>query len=349
MDVAYLQDYDDRPAAIRECLKVMFPSATELYKRLDVNRSGYISFDELVVGLREIKVPWQQISGLTRAEFSAWIGTSEVDILKFIGRTCLTARPNWSQLTLRQQWEEYCRKVARLDLMNTSYGQPLWAKDDSGIARYVRTSGNVALDREDLDFIQAKIARIEKFIADFGANKRDLIKLRNDLSYVTDLEERGVEIERKREDEERERQRAKRAAGMALVTADDGSTTFSIFGKNKTLSVFKEPSQEELIVAIDDLVSVQEREFRKVLKSCSIPIHVGDRFRSAIRSVTPHPEVSQAEFESILNLITGSGTGHTRQVTRLHWPSFSRGRSTIPINELVIVLADSNNALFLNA
>ena len=341
MEVAYLQDYDDRLSAIRECLRIMFTSATELYKRLDINGDGVLTFEELEHGLRELRVPWQQITGLTRAELFASIGTRQVDILQFIGRTCLTARPHWSLLTLKQQWEEYCNKVVGLDLVNTSYGQPLWAKIDATVPRNVKTSGNVGLNRDDLDFIQTKTVRIEKFLADFGENKRDLIKLRNDLSTVTDSEERAVEIKRRREEEERERQRAKRAAGMALVTADDGNTTIPIFRRKKALSVFNEPSQDELIGAFDDLVSAEELEFRKLLKSYGIAIHVGDRLRSVIRSVTSLHEVSQTDFESAVNIIATHGTGPTRQGILNHWTSFSHGRPTIPINELVVLLARS--------
>jgi len=346
-DVSYLQDNPDQLEALRECIEIMFQSSTEIYKRLDLNGCGQLSFNELLTGLNRLKIPWQQVTGLTRAEFLKLLGTGPVDLLTFLGRTQLTSRPHWSQLPLKAQWEDYCNKIIDLDLGNTSYSPPLWTgmSPTSNPSR-PPSQTSTPLTREDLDFIQSKIVRIEKFLSDFVEHKRDLIKLKLELSSVTESEDRAAEMKRKREEEEKEKQRIKRAAGMALVTTD-GNNKISIFGKKSISSVFIQPTKDDLAQAFDGLVSDQEREFRRLLNDIGLPLLLGDKIRTAIRACTSQsrPEtINEEEFQIIINMLT-KGSSHK---IMSDWVSLSQGRSRVSIKEFYLYCARPETGIFMN-
>ena len=338
IDVSYLQDYPDRLDALRECIEIMFQSTTEVYKRLDLNGCGQLPFDELMKGLKRLQIPWQQVTGLTRAELLKLVGSGPVDLLTFLGRTQLTSRPHWSQLSLKDQWEDYCNKVIDLDLGNTSCSPPLWSgMTSSAKSNSIRTPSTVStpLSREDLDYIQSKIVRIEKFLGDFVEHKRDLMKLKHELSSVTESEDKAAEIKRKREEEEREKQRIKRAAGMALVSTD-GINKISIFGNRNNLSVFSEPSKDQLVDAFSGIVGEEERRFRELLNDVGLSLFMGDKIRSALKRATnaEYPQdISQKSFETtISNLLSVPPTQH-RMVS--DWVSLSQGRSCISIRDFL--------------
>ena len=339
VDVAYLQDYTDRLSAIRECIEVMFPSTTEVYKRLDLNGNGLLSFNDLESGLTRLRVPWQQVSGLSRMEFMKLAGGSKIDILEFLGKSNLTTRPHWSVLSLRRQWEDYCNKVIELDLLKVVYGAPLWANLGVSIPERTSSQPSVPLAREDLDFIQTKMVSIEKLLADFSDNKRELVKLRLDLSSVTEAVEKAAEAKRRREEEEKEKMRVKRAAGMALVT--DGDTRISIFGRNHSLSVFEEPTEDELVNAFEGILSGRVIQFRSFLKSVGIPLLIGDSIRGAVRKLTASDTVSQAEFDSLLKRMQKSNL-NSGMASNL-WMSVSHGRSEVPLNDLIVYFSQLYN------
>ena len=334
VDVSYLQDYPDRLDALRECIEVMFQSSTEVYKRLDLDGCGTLTFEELEKGLKRLHVPWQQVTGLTRAELFKLLGRDRIDILEFLGKPCLTSRPHWSQLSLRDQWEDYCNKVLDLDLGNTSCSPPLWAGMASKEKRHPSPNASTPLNREDLDYIQSKIVRIERFLSDFAENKRDLIKLKLELSTVTESEDRVAEMKRKRDEEEKEKERIKREAGMALVTTGDGSGKISIFGKRSNISVFNEPSKDALEDAFSGIVPDEERQFRILLSEVGLSLIRGDRIRSAIKAVTNRnsPEVLyRDDFEAIIKYVM-KVTPH-RVVS--DWVSLSQGRLGISLREFL--------------
>jgi hypothetical protein len=317
VDVAFLQDYDDRYAALRELIRIQFNSVTDIFHKLDLNGNGRLTVEELMDCLTNLHVPWQQVSGLTRVEFSNLVdchNTGIVDILEFLGAMGLTPRLPWSALPPLEQWEEYTNKILELDLMNMEPCQPLWWSVLDGTSRQThglvtmniikRSSLDVAerlmspsssrdkqgdfsrttvyLSRDDLDFIQTKVRRIEKFLRDFNDNKRELCKLKNDLQNVTEAEERMAESNKKREEEEIEQRRLKQEAGLALVMNESG-TKRSIFGnRNKVeLSQFRKPSEDELVNFFDTRknININELAFREFLKTRGLSLFAGDRIR----------------------------------------------------------------------
>ena len=317
VDVAFLQDYIDRYAALRELIRVQFNSVTDIFHKLDLNGNGRLTVEELMDCLTNLHVPWQQVSGLTRVEFSNLVdeqNSGVVDILEFLGAMGLTPRLPWSALPPLEQWEEYTNKILELDMMNLEPCQPLWwsVLDDSsrqttmhGLVNIIKRSKpevaerlmspasplishadfsrtTVYLSREDLDFIQTKVRRIEKFLRDFNDNKRELCKLKNDLQNVTEAEERMAESNKKLEEEENEQRRLKQEAGLALVMNESG-TKRSIFGNRikVELSQFKKPSDDELVNFFDTRkqINMHELAFREFLKTRGLSILAGDRIR----------------------------------------------------------------------
>lgn len=359
VDVAYLQDIADQLGALRQCILVMFGSCTEIYRRLDVNGSGSLSILELEKGLANLHVPWQQVTGMTRVELFKRVDpykSGTVDILEFLGRQELTARPHWSQMDVLDQWDEYANKVIDLDLTNMEYNGPLWSSTASGSdlmkklesmeeASKRRLSRNSRLDpavfdmhrkvlaREDLDFIQTKVVKIEKFLKDYNENKRDLVKIKLDLANVTESQERLAELKRKRDEEEREKQRIKTEAGMALVS--DGGFKISIFGKKAPveLSQFREPTEDDLphffsLSSNSGLVEESEIEFRNFLGNVGMSLVEGDKVRGQFLkhcSQDSPPSIGIHEFGRILSdLLKSSSLAQSR----LHgyWTSVSSAK-----------------------
>lgn len=317
VDIAFLQDLPDQLDALRKCAVIMFGSSTEIYRRLDVNGTGSLTVRELEAGLQNNGIPWQQVTGWTRVQLFNRVDPGKsgaVDILEFLGKEELTARPHWSELSTLEQWEEYSNKVIDLDLMNLEYSGPLWCKSGSGLARKLEAleesskrklnrllqnstylnprsfdeKRTHAMSREDLDHIQTKVVQIEKFLKDYNENKRDLIKIKMDLANVTESQERLAEMRRRREEEERERQRRKTEAGMALVS--DGNSKISIFGKKSLveLTQFREPTEAELPLYFSltnpSLLNESEIQFRNLLKSLNMSLVEGDKVRRAFLS-----------------------------------------------------------------
>lgn len=337
-NVAYLQYYPDRLRALRECIEVMFPSTTDVYKRMDLDGCGKLSFKELEAALRRLHVPWQQVTGLTRWELLRLLGDERVDILQFLGKPGLTTRPHWSMLSLRNQWEDYCKKVMELNLEAASCCPPLWSNVGTMGEVILRRPSTVSvpLSREDSEYLQSKLVRIEKFLGDFAENKRELMKLKIELSGVTESEERLAEMKRRKDEEEREKQRIKKAAGMALVTTD-GDNKISIFGKKGQLSVFSQPTYEELPHAFSGLVNQEDIALRNLYKEVGLSLLLGDRIHSAIRTVTSQNVINQHEFIHIMKYlrnISDENSGSSRIFSE--WVSVSQGREILSIREFLI-------------
>ena len=335
-DVAHLQDYPDRMRALRECIEIMFGSSTEVFRKLDVAGCGTLSLSELDKSLCSLRVPWQQVTGLTRVQFFKILGGGgRIDILEFLGKPGLTSRPHWSQLPLVDQWDDYCKKVIELDLTNLQYAPPLWG--DVCLDTHCRpgpaSEGHLA--REDLEFIQSKVVRIEKFLGDFCENKRDLVKLRSDLAGVTEGQERQSELRRQREEDEREKQRIKTAAGMALVT--DGDTKISIFGKKSVLSVFSNPDELEHAFDLEDLVSAPEIAFRDLVKQCGLSLTQGDRVRDTLTTHSAdQTSLTEPEFDLALRSLLGIPRNQPAPRLAGFWTTVSRGRPRVGLEDMLI-------------
>jgi hypothetical protein len=341
VDVAHLQDSRDPLAALRECVNIMFRSSTDLYKRLDVDGSGSVTSQDLEARLRMLGVPWQQVTGLTRAELLQLLGKGRINIIEFLGKPCLSPRPHWSQMSLREQWEDYCCRIVDLDLINTSCSPPLWEKL---VAEELppKQLEDVPIFREDLELIQGKIVRIEKFLSDFVENKRELVKLRLELSSVTESEERVAEMKRKREEEEREKQRKKRAAGIALVTTE-GNSKISIFGKKGSRSLLGEPSKDDLVNAFAGIVADDELVMRNMYKELGLPLILGDKVRSAIDLNQLHGNVSQEEFGRIIKQLTSAPSVPSTAVS--DWVTLAQGRPVIPVREIFAFCARTDTGI----
>ena len=343
-DVAYLQDYPDRMRALRECIEVMFGSSTKVFRKLDVTGSGTLSLSDLDKGLRSLRIPWQQVTGLTRVEFFKLLGGGgRVDILEFLGKPGLTSRPHWSQLSLLDQWEDYCKKVIDLDLTNLEYNPPLWngISTPSAATPLTVVDPNHAaqrLAREDLEVIQSKVVRIEKFLNDFAENKRDLGKLRMDLASVTEGQERQLEIRRQREEEEREKQRIKTAAGMALVT--NGDTKISIFGKKNVLSVFEQPEDLEHAFDLESLVSPDEIAFREMVRRSGLSLSQGDRVREAFAAhASDRSSLSSIEFDLAIRCLLGIPAAQPAPRLAGFWTTVAKGRSRVCLEDVLTFCA----------
>jgi hypothetical protein len=350
VNIAYLQLYSDRMRALRECIEVMFPSTTDVYKRMDLDGCGTLSFKELETVFRRLHIPWQQITGLTRSELLQILGSGRIDILQFLGKPGLTVRPHWSSLSLRNQWEDYYKKVYDLNLDSTACCPPLWSNigplEEAIRLRPSTISGPLA--REDSDYLQTKVVRIEKFLADFAENKRELMKLKMELSGVTESEERLAEIKRRRDEEEREKDRIKKAAGMALVTTD-GNNKISLFGKKGQSSVFNEPSRDDMLNAFSGLVDEKDLARRKLYTEVGLSLLVGDRIHAAMRKYTNQDNIYQNDFELImkdLRKILTARTGIAKIVAE--WVSVSQGRDSLSIKEFLTFCARPETG-FINA
>ena len=351
-DVAFLQDYTDRFAALRELIRIQFSSMTDIFHKLDRNGTGRLTVGELMDCLTNLHVPWQQVSGLTRVEFTNLVDrqkSGNVDILDFLGAMGLTPRLPWSALPALEQWEEYTNKILELDLLNLEPCKPLWYSEE--IAPYrppsvpskivSHQSDVVFLCREDLDFIQTKVRRIEKFLCDFNDNKRELCRLRNDLQNVTEAEERKAESNRRREEEENEQKRLKQEAGLALVMSESG-TKRSIFGgtnQRVELSQFKKPNDDELINYFDGIdahVDPVERRYREFFKKVGLSLFAGDKIR---RVFAKHAKGDHVDDESTFCRILAELAGPTVPGTKLrqHWLTASVG-GTVSLDVFTFIM-----------
>ena len=341
VDVAYLQDYGDRFAALRELIRIQFNSVTDIFHKLDKNGNGKLTVPELMDCLTYLHVPWQQVSGLTRMEFTNLVdsqGLGIVDILEFLGAMGLTPRLPWSCLPPIEQWEEYTNKILELDLLNLEPSKPLWwSVIDTGnpvadssrrrIDHLIDSSmATVFVSREDLDYIQTKVRRIEKFIRDFNDNKREVAKLKNDLQNVTEAEERKAESNRRREEEENEQRRLKQEAGLALVMNESG-TKRSIFGNRNRVefSQFGKPCEDELVAYFDTHRNIEEKEvmFRQFAKSKGLSVFAADRIRRLFDKHTSGGRVDEVSFIKIVDELVDVDLPTTK--LRQYWLAASAG------------------------
>lgn len=350
-DIAYLQDYDDRLLALRECIRVMFGSVSEIYRRLNCNGNGFLSLSELESGMNDLHIPWQQVTGSTHSELATMIDvgkSASVDILEFLGVKGLTPRPDWSMLSVHDQWEEYSNRVIEMDLTQMVYSPPLWAGSSSGcqsgmpiesrrklfrIMDSCCTDANsVHLSRDDMDFIQTKIVKIEKFLKDFNDSKRELAFIKQELASITESQERAAELRKRKEEEEREKQRIKTEAGLALVSGEHGK--ISIFGKtrNVQLSMFREPNEEELrnyfSLTNPSLLSKDEISFRARIKVMGLTTVQGDKVKKLFTKYgSGGVEVNQDQFVGVLTeLLKISAEIVPLSRFKSYWISASGGR-----------------------
>jgi hypothetical protein len=356
-----------------------------------MNGNGYLTVDEIESELNALRIPWQQVTGLTRSQLHKLIDidkTGTIDILDFLGEAGLTPRPPWSSLPPLEQWEEYSSKILELDLLNLEPSKPLWWSDETqeGLGRpgtstvktriptntvlcllrncssiplmekYIRCNTAPSdssrrradtsfLAREDLDYIQTKVRRVEKFLKDFNENKRELAKLRTELQNVTEAEERKAEFTKKKEQEEEEQRKAKQQAGMALVMSDTGDKR-SIFGaSNKVeLTQFKKPKDFVDYFDIENIQTVDnhEVEYRMFLKSLGVSVVLGDRIKrifsdncsqaqEATRNSTWNQHgpfsgsLNEAEFGRVLSILLNVEIPQSRM--KQLWISASNGGS----------------------
>jgi hypothetical protein len=338
-----------------------------------MNGSGQLSLVELVDGMKNLRVPWQQVTGLTRAKLFSLVDPTKsgrVDILEFLGKDSLTARRDWSELSPLEQWEEYANKVIDLDLTSMEYSVPLWSESGSELVQklerleeasrrklnrilrssisqdqrvfldLVKSGSTCTMSREDLDYIQTRVVRIEKFLKDFNENKRDLVKIKLNLANVTESQERLAELKRKREEEEREKQRRKTEAGMALVS--DGDSRISIFGNKSTVELgqFRDPREDELdkffSLTNSSLVDQSELEFRQLLDKLGLTLVEGDKVRASFRRNSSKKSGEEtldfSEFASTMQDLQG-----TTALSRLsgYWPSLSVARGSVNLSEFL--------------
>jgi hypothetical protein len=329
VDVAHLQDYPDRLSALRECIWIMYDSVTEVYRRLDRHGNGSLTLAELGNGLNKLHVPWQQVTGLTRVQLFDLIDPTSsgfIEILAFLGKTLLTPRPDWTSLSIQEQWDEYCKRVLDMDMTYMIPNPPIWntvfrsrvgdecdtklrrmKTDPRFNSRLIKSDGNPGelLSREDLDFIQTKLVRIEKFLKDFNENKRELTRIKHELSNITECAERASEQKRRREEEERERQRVKTEAGMALVRSENGR--ISLFGRQRGvhLSQFEKPNEIDLLsffcLSNPGLISRDEMHFRNLLRNIGLSLIDGDKVKALFVKHTGTPiEVNEIQFVFVL-------------------------------------------------
>ena len=373
VDIAYLQDYTDRLNALRECILIMFNSVTEVYRRLDLHGTGFLSPSEIGAGLTELRVPWQQVTGLTHAQFFDLVDPTKsgsIDILSFLGKTFLTPRPPWNSLSIQEQWEEYCRRVVEMDLMNMIPSQPLWRpqsdskidhpysavpRENMNFSHERGNSGSIRrfedelgpISREDLDFIQTKLVRIEKFLKEFNESKRELSRIKHELSNITESVERATELKRKREEEEREKQRLKTEAGMALVSSENGR--ISLFGKHRGLifSQFIKPTESELLTFFSlsnpSLISRDEVHFRNLLRSIGISPIDGDKVKQLfLKHSGASLNADQDQFILVLrDLLKISPDFVPISRFRGYWFTAGSGKERISLNDFLVWYANS--------
>ena len=376
VDVAYLQDNPDRLAALRECIEIMFGSSTDIYRKLDTNGSGIVTPSELESGLNSLRIPWQQVTGLTRAQLHALVDrdkSGSVEILDFLGKMALTARPDWALMSLTEQWEQYCNKVIELDLTNLVSNPPLWTEPQEVTAKldamekasrrklshlirnssidlkllHTKFAGDpgggapCSMSREDSDFIQTRIVKIEKFLKDFNENKRELVKIRMDLAGITESQERAAELKRKREEEEREKQRIKTQAGMALVSGENGK--ISIFGKKSNsviFSQFAEPREDELgnffSLSNPSLLSQDEIQFRQLLRGLGLSAIEGDKIKGVYAKHCSGDMMSQDQFNAVMRDLLKIAP-ELVPVSRFHgyWISAACGKDHIAFSDFI--------------
>ena len=360
-DIAYLQDYDDRVLALRECIRVMFGSVSEIFRRLNCNGDGFLSLSELESGMNDLHIPWQQVTGSTHSELATMIdvGKSDsVDILEFLGAKGLTPRPDWSMLSVHDQWEEYSNRVIEMDLTQMVYSPPLWAGPSSECQNGMMPiesrrklfrimdncctdANSIHLSRDDMDFIQTKIVKIEKFLKDLNDSKRELAFIKQELASITESQERAAELRKRKEEEEREKQRIKTEAGLALVSGEHGK--ISIFGKtrNVQLSMFREPDEEELrnyfSLGNPSLLSKGEISFRARIKAMGLTTVQGDKVKKLFSKYgSGGVEVNQDQFVGVLTeLLKISPEIAPLSRFKSYWISASGGKESITLVEFL--------------
>ena len=340
-DVAYLQDYGDRLKAIQELIHLQHPTnLAAIYHKLDINGTGIISVSDLEAGLNFLRVPWRQVTGLTRAQLHGLLDKDRlgtVDILEFLGMESVAPQPNWSSLPLVEQWENYCNKVMESILVD----DPVIGEGDlsnrrefdaAAIQRSIdkhppSSTDFSAMSREDFDYIQSSVRKIEKFLMDCNENKRDMAKLKQDFQNVTEAEEKKAEQHRLREEQEEKRRRLKAEAGRALLS-DSGGKRRSIFGgKAVELNGFKKPSVDELpgffSLTNPTLISESEISFRKFLKNLKVPLSEGDRVRTAFSRVLVDKQFLEEEDFNMVMQILLRVPAHLAAATRFqgYWTS----------------------------
>lgn len=138
------------------------------------------------------------------------------------------------------------------------------------------------LIRSDIDGIRQKVRTIEAGLRDYSTFRREIEKCRGELN--------GVSIEQQRRDEEDKRRQILQEQKKQMARDLGGSAgreSFIIHHKSQGSNLFRMPTQAELLSYFqeEECVDVEEREFRKLIKSLGVSILEGERIRKRFESL----------------------------------------------------------------
>lgn len=277
--------------AMRTALLLKFGSLRSVWRMLDSNGSGSLSYSEFAEGIERSKVPWKEITGLPQLKdvFKLFDvdGDHEVSLVEFLGFPDADDHHTKGPVPTATMWKRYINNV-KLSPM-TLCRQPKWntqvpleyrlqlehhPADLAVIAENARKDDDEVkqMKRVMNAQIEESARRVEVKIRDIGQSTEAMKVCKNTISEVYNSE-RGTKNRGERTAEQKLEKAKGAFGGFASLGGPRLRPVELPRGAEQGIAHFKKPPDDELMQYFSEkYVTDAERELRTVARRHGIPI-----------------------------------------------------------------------------